>query len=122
MNTFTVEEMSGTYILRVQPQRMTLQDVVDTFQSDLNALADEHPSSHFILDMSRMDFIGSAVIGALIQAFKRVKDSGGELVLACLQPPAEAVLKMTRLSAVFPIYDTVEAALRRNWVSGQGAS
>lgn len=65
-----------------------------------------------VVDLSEVDFIDSAGLGALVNAHKRVRLLQGSLVTVC--PPqsrASHLIRITGLTRVFRVFDTVEQAL-----------
>jgi anti-sigma B factor antagonist len=65
-----------------------------------------------IIDCSRVGYVSSGAICTLIRLHKRLVEHDGELRLAAVQPPLLRVLAITRLSEVFPVFPSVEAARR----------
>ena len=65
-----------------------------------------------VFDMSRVEFIDSSVIGALVGFMRKARDAGGDVKLAALTPDIETIFELTRLQKVFQIHDSVEEAVR----------
>ena len=53
----------------------------------------------------------SSGLGAIVVGLKLARGAGGDLRLSRLTPQAVAVLELTSLSQVLPVYPTVEDAL-----------
>jgi anti-sigma B factor antagonist len=86
---------------------------VEPFREQFSAWqADEAGVKNYVLDLSAVDFMDSAGLGALIAALKRITEKGGDMKLACLQKKPRMVFEITRAYKVFDIFDTVEEALR----------
>ena len=64
-----------------------------------------------VLDLSKMDFICSSGLGAIILGHLKCRHHQGVLRLAEPQPAVRELLETTRLTKVFPPYDSVEQAL-----------
>lgn len=63
-----------------------------------------------IVDISDVRYINSSGIGVLITLLTKVRNKGGEL---CLINPSESVQKLliiTKLQAIFKVFDSVEHA------------
>ena len=64
-----------------------------------------------VLELSEMDFICSMALGAIISAHLKVRRYDGHVVLVDPQPIVRNLLEKTRLTKLFPIYPSVDAAL-----------
>ena len=64
-----------------------------------------------VLDLTNMDFICSLGLGAIITGHLKNRHHNGEIRLVNPQPAVREMLETTRLTKLFPIYDTVEEAV-----------
>lgn len=67
--------------------------------------------THIILDMADLDFIESTGLGGVVSSYLRCRRRSGDLRLVAPQAPILAVLQLTRLTQLFPVFDTLEEAL-----------
>lgn len=65
---------------------------------------------NFVLDLSRVGFIDSTGLAAVVRLYKRVRIGEGDVRLAAVPPQVQEVLDLTRLSRVFEIFPTAVAA------------
>jgi anti-sigma B factor antagonist len=63
-----------------------------------------------IIDMSGVQFLDSTGLGALVGAYKKLRERNGEVELAALPPHIKRLFEITRLDSVFRIHDSVEQA------------
>jgi anti-sigma B factor antagonist len=70
----------------------------------------ESGSYHLIVDMEEVEFLDSTGLGVLVGGLKRVKAHDGGIDLVCTQSRILRIFRITGLSNVFDIYDTVAAA------------
>ena len=63
-------------------------------------------SAHVLLHLGGVDFIDSGGLGMLARYLTRSQNAGGALKLCALSPKVNDVLRITRLKAVFEIYET----------------
>jgi anti-sigma B factor antagonist len=63
-----------------------------------------------VVDLAGVGFMDSSALGALVLAFKRVREGGGRLCLAAVRPPVRTVLSVTSVDQAIDVYDTVTAA------------
>ena len=62
------------------------------------------------VEMSRVSFIDSSGLSALISGLKTLRQAGGGLNLAAVGAQARTALRLTLLDTVLPIYATVAEA------------
>ncbi|GAA0602835.1 MULTISPECIES: STAS domain-containing protein [Sporichthya] len=66
---------------------------------------------HLIVDMEGVEFLDSTGLGVLVGGLKRVRAHDGSLRLVCTQERILKIFRITGLTKVFPIHDTVSEAL-----------
>lgn len=64
-----------------------------------------------VVDLSRLDFIDSTGLGALIGSQRRAKENRGEVRLVVREGQILRLLRITGLLAVFGVYPTLDDAL-----------
>jgi anti-sigma B factor antagonist len=72
------------------------------FKEQLIQLTKEVPAD-LRIDCSDLTYIDSTGLGALVAVLKNVKEFGGTIYLARIQPNIEKLLKITSLNKVFTI-------------------
>lgn len=81
-----------------------------TLRDRLNGLvADGHYD--LVVDMSGVEFLDSTGLGVLVGGLKRVRSHDGSLQLVCSDERILKVFRITGLTKVFQIHDTVDAAV-----------
>jgi anti-anti-sigma factor len=68
-------------------------------------------SRRVVMDFGGVEYVSSAGIRVIFEAGKRVRASGGELRLSGLHGTVKNTLEIAGICALFPIYDSIEAAL-----------
>lgn len=68
-------------------------------------------AQHFVFDMTEVEFLASACIGALVQLLQDIEQHRGQIALAGCQENVSFLFKVTRLDSVFPMFDDVEEAV-----------
>lgn len=71
-----------------------------------------------VVDMQGVEFLDSTGLGVLVGGLKRVRTHNGSLHLVCSQERVLKVFRITGLTKVFAIHDSVEQAL----AAGTGAT
>ena len=64
-----------------------------------------------VVDLSRVSYIDSAGLGAIIEAMREVEAYGGKFALAGMQETVRSIFKMLQLDQIFLIFPDVDAAL-----------
>lgn len=68
-------------------------------------------AQHFVFDMTDVEFLASACIGALVQLLQDIEQHRGQIALAGCQENVAFLFKVTRLDSVFPMFDEVDEAV-----------
>jgi anti-sigma B factor antagonist len=80
-------------------------------REELATLIDAHHTD-LVVDLSDVSFMDSTGLGVLVGALKKIKTVGGDLRLVIDQEKVLKVFRITALTQVFPIYSTVDEALK----------
>ncbi len=87
------------------------QDVLfDRAMIDLDAMVAVEPGGRWVLEVAAITMLSSNAIANLIGVVRRVNLANGRMVLARPAPSVAAVLRMTRLTKLLPMYDDVAQA------------
>lgn len=68
-------------------------------------------SYHIVVDMRGVEFLDSTGLGVLVGGLKRVGQHEGSLRLVCSQERILKIFRITGLTKVFPIYESVDEAI-----------
>lgn len=97
----TVVHVTGEIDVYTAPTlREELAKLVDGGHNDL------------VVDLTGVPFMDSTGLGVLVGALKKVKTHGGDLALVIDQEKVLKVFRITALTQVFPIFETVDEALQ----------
>ena len=98
----------------VRPQvKMLDERALRSLTQSLDAASEANAGVRLVvLDLSRVSVLPSLALGSLLQIGNQCAARRQTLKLAALQPQIRKVLSMTRLDEVFPIAESVEAAMR----------
>jgi anti-sigma B factor antagonist len=100
---------------RERPNVLPLKGEIDlhispAITASLNAMIEKKPE-RLVVDLSRVTYIDSAGLAALIQAMQKVEAYGGKFLLAGLQETVRSIFEISRLDQVFQIFPDADAAL-----------
>jgi anti-sigma B factor antagonist len=65
-----------------------------------------------VVDMTKVEFLDSTGLGVLVGGLKRVRSHDGSLSLVCNQERILKIFRITGLTKVFPMYDSLDEALQ----------
>lgn len=85
---------------------------IDKEAGELLEMINQTWGTAVILDLAGSDYLGTALLGAVVRLWKRVSQRGGRLALCRVSGPVHDTLRITKLHTVWPIFDTREEALR----------
>ncbi len=71
----------------------------------------EQNKKKVVIDLSKVEWMNSTGLGILISGLTTLRNSGGELKLACVTEKIESLLTITKLITVFESFDSVAEAI-----------
>jgi stage II sporulation protein AA (anti-sigma F factor antagonist) len=83
---------------------------LETVHEFISAMRPE-PAQVLILDMTKCSFLDSAGVGALVSLFVSRRNHGKKLILAGLTSQGQAVMQVSGLIKLLPLYPLVEDAI-----------
>ena len=95
-DTLTIIKASGKLSL----------ETVNEFVSKMRA----ETANNLVLDLSAVNFLDSAGVGALVSLFVSRRNQQKTFALAALSPQSTAVVTVAGLQNLLPVYKTVEEA------------
>lgn len=69
--------------------------------------------NRLVLDLTKMAYIDSSGLGALVKVLKKTRLVAGDVKLCGLEPEVRKVLELTRLDKIFDISRTVDEAVKQ---------
>jgi anti-anti-sigma factor len=106
--------LRGTREVRDNYQLFRLTGLLDafsepTFKKVAIKYAEEEPNN-IILDLSKIDFVDSSGIGALVQLVKKTKELGGTVQIVT-NPRVTQTVKLVRLEQFLSLQNSLDDAL-----------
>lgn len=83
---------------------------LETVHDFISAMRPE-PAKRLVLDMSGLSFLDSAGVGALVSLFVSRRNIGKTLALAGLTQQGNAVMQVSGLLKLLPVFPSVEEAV-----------
>jgi anti-anti-sigma factor len=105
---------------RAQVIDLLLPEILDSVEFDrlndaLLSLVQESPgggSGKYVIDLSRVAYMGSAMLGLMVNLRQRIKTAGGTLVLSGMPPTLLRTFRTCCMERLFVIVKTRAEALR----------
>jgi anti-sigma B factor antagonist len=66
----------------------------------------------FVFNLENMPYLNSAVIGKFVELILKIKNAGGSAVFCNVRPYVKNILKITKLSEMFPVYSSLAEAIK----------
>jgi anti-anti-sigma factor len=101
---------SATVIELLLPEMMDSLEL-DRLNEALLAAVDAAPSANWVLDLAGTAYMGSAVLGLLVNVRQRVKSANGRLALCSLSPTLVGIFYTSSLHRLFALHPTRPDAL-----------
>jgi anti-anti-sigma factor len=101
----------------VQVLELTIPRNVDMYEFDrvneeIARVTADDPAGRWVLDMSGSDYIGSAILGVLVNVRQRIRGGGGHLAVCCLSDALIHAMRTCSLYNLFSIAETRADAMR----------
>lgn len=104
------EIVEGIGVVKLQGSLMVTD--AEAFRQSFGQWFPQGNVRQVVVDMSKLEQLDSAGLGALVAAAQQVRERGGDLRFAALQKRPRLVFEITRSYKLFDILDTVEEAIK----------
>ena len=100
---------NGSFAVATAPEDLDARNSQEAREQLKKLIGEGH--HQLVIDLSSLSFIDSSGLGALVAALKAARQHGGNVRLCGLTPGVQSIFELTRLSRVFDVYDSVDAAV-----------
>lgn len=87
------------------------REILKAFE-DLGKTIESHPGSSVLMNLESVEYLSSAGLGNLVGLLKKARRVNGHFKLCCLQEAIHELFEVMRLTKIFEIFDSEEAALK----------
>ncbi len=95
---------------------------IDRVGKEVLANVDGQKKPAWLIDLSGLEYMGSALVALVVRIWKAVQTAGGKTVVVCGQGMPQEVLRLAGLDKVWTITPTYEEGLKRLGVSPASAT
>jgi len=85
---------------------------IQAIGDEISRLIEAEPSPKLLISFTNVDHLSSAALGTLITVNNKVRQRGGQLRLADIDPQIYEVFVITKLNRLFQIHESAADALK----------
>ncbi len=105
----SVEKIGDVAVVTPRAEHLDAS-VVEEFKRDIGPILETN--RNVLLDMSELQFVDSAGLGAILSCLRRLSAAEGDLKLCGLSSPVRAVFEIARMHRIFDIANTREEGIQ----------
>jgi anti-sigma B factor antagonist len=104
-----VEKTGDVAVVEIPVEELDASNAAE-LKRDIGPVLDANKK--VVLDLSRLRFVDSSGLGAMLSCLRQLTGRGGDLRLAGMSKPVRALFELVRMHRIFDIYGTKEEAIR----------
>ncbi len=118
-----LENVSGCSIVTLSPIANDLEWAeIESVGNQLISSLKEQAAPRALVDLTKMDYIGSSMVALIVRIWKTVENQNGQMVVANQHELVIEVLKLAGLTKVWTIVGTREEGMQKLGAKGGSAS
>lgn len=102
------ETIEGVEVIEI-PVKALDADSAKEFRKDMEGLTAD--GGNFVFDLSKVEFVDSSGLGAILSCLRQLNSKGGDLKLCNMSSPVRAMFELVRMHRVMEIYDSRKEAV-----------
>lgn len=111
MSTLPTVNQEGVLVVYIRDVRLTDIARIEAVSAELNGLLNHAPENKMLLNFRNVKFMGSAMIGKLVQLNKACRNSDMKLAFCELNENLLEAFSIMNLAKLIKIYDTETDAM-----------
>ena len=104
-----VENIQSVTVAEVPVKELDASNAGELKRSMLPIL---ETSTRLVIDLSRLQFVDSSGLGAILSCLRQLTAKGGDLKLCGMTKQVRAAFELVRMHRIFDIFDTREEAVQ----------
>ena len=109
---FHVSNVQSVNVVELSLPQSLDSEEFDRLNEQMLALFDGQPAGKWVLDLSRLSYMGSSALGLMVNIRQRIKQGGGRLVLCEMSARLLHIFQTCCMERLFTIKPTRADALR----------
>jgi anti-anti-sigma factor len=99
-----ISEVRGVTVVRFTRRTILDPEVIEQLGERLLGLAHQEDCLRLVLDFARVESVTSAMLGKLVQLHSAIREAGGSVVFACVDPFLKQIFQVCNLPQTIPIH------------------
>lgn len=112
LHLLDVQQINDITVVAFTGCGLTDEEVIEYVGRELFRLVEDVGCRRLLLNFQRVTSMATHMLGELIVLHKKMKTAGGRLALCGLNRDLREVFEVTKLTLIFPLYDTEQEALQ----------
>jgi anti-sigma B factor antagonist len=104
-----IDKINDVAVVTLQAEHLDA-GAADEFKREMQPILDAN--NKVVFDMSPLQFVDSAGLGAILSCLRRLSAANGDLKLCGMTKPVRAVFEISRMHRIFDIFPTREEAVK----------
>ena len=104
-----IEQSGEIAVVTLQAEHLDAS-AAEEFKRNMQPILDANHK--MVLDMSPLQFVDSAGLGAILSCLRKLSAAEGDLKLCGLTKPVRAIFEISRMHRIFDIFPTRAAAIQ----------
>jgi len=102
------ETVGGVSVVLISTESLIVSNA-EQFKNEISPLLVQN--CRIVMDMSKLRFVDSSGIGALLSCLKKIQALGGQLKICSLTDQVRSILQLVRVNKLLEIFSTREEAV-----------
>lgn len=107
---FSIDDVEGTGIRVLRPEGRLDSYNNELFEETIESLLVESPA-RIVLDLGKVTFINSTVLGTIVATHVRAERDGGALAIFGANPKVDLIFRITKVDSALALFETYDEAL-----------
>jgi anti-anti-sigma factor len=107
---FTHEKENEVLVVTLNGDNLDAREA-PKFKETMSKLIGEEQVANVVFDLDRLKFIDSSGLGSILSVLRLANNQGGDVKLASMTKPIQAMFEVVRMHKLFEIYHTKEDAV-----------
>jgi len=104
-----IEMVGDVLLVRLQGEFDLL--IADEFREAVDPYFESGRAANLLLDISRVSFMDSSGLGAILGRYKKIRQMGGNMIIVGARPQIKKILELSGIMKIISFYDNEKSAL-----------